>query len=82
VKVVSWSKVRLHILMEVSMLVESYRDAKIRIIVTVCLFLQLVSRARFSSTFDSHYGSVISSRSFACLDNNCIHMCSRKIEME
>ena len=72
-KVASWSKVRLHILMEVSMLVESYRD---------CLFLQLVSRARFSSTFDSHYGSVISSRSFACLDNNCIHMCSRKIEME
>ena len=72
-KVASWSKVRLHILMEVSMLVESYRD---------CLFLQLVSRARFSSTFDSHFGSVISSRSFACLDNNCIHMCSRKIEME
>ena len=34
-KVVSWSKVRLHILMEVSMLVESYRDAKIRIMLTV-----------------------------------------------
>ena len=72
-KVASWSKVRLHILMEVSMLVESYRD---------CLFLQLVPRVRFSSTYDSHYGSVLSSRSFACLDNNCIHMCSRKIEME